>query len=298
MKLLSDFDGVWTHPREESRVQGEIVDQQLTEWAPAELRGVVPGWIAAARAAVLADPDRYGWAPGGRLSCFADEDPFAEHSGLMHYIHDRAGDDPVARALHDAVLAPGHDSLEAFGGAAHAQAVARVEASRGPGVLPAAAEAGRALLAAGVEIVLVSNSVGDKLDRWFAHAKLPHALHPERRAGALRLRGGARKFVLDRDASELLEVGELRIETRRPFYEAILREEAPDAVVGDVFSLDLALPLLLKRRESAWRHVRLFWLVQDYAPARVRRAIAAHAPEIEPVEDGLAGVAARMTARG
>jgi hypothetical protein len=296
MKLLSDFDGVWTDPRAESLVQGRIVDMQLVEWAPPERREEVRAWIAAARRAVLADPRRWGWAPGGRLSCFADEDPFAEHGALLHYIHARAAGDSVALLLHDAVLEPGHGSLEAFGGACHAQAVARVERERGPGVLAAEAGSGRRMLEGGVEIVVVSNSDGRKLDRWFTHAGLPHRPHPDAAPGALRLRGSARKFVLDPGASERLEVGEARVEIRRPHYEAILREEAPDAVVGDVFSLDLALPLALRRRDPSWRRVRIFWLARDYAPASLRRDIEGAAPEVEIVEDGLAGVARALGA--
>lgn len=294
MKLLSDFDGVWTHPREESRTQGDLVDAQLVEWSPPELRDEARAWIADARRRVLAQPDLYGWAPGGRLSCFADEDPFAEHSALLHYIHLHAGIDRIATALHEAVLEPGHESLEAFGGAAHAEAVARVEKSRGPGVLATAADAGRRMLSGGVEIVVVSNSGREKLDRWFAHAQLPHVVHPESVPGSLRLRGGARKFVLDPDRSAIESFGSLSVETARPFYDGILREEMPDAVVGDVFSLDLALPLVLKRTDPAWRNVRLFWLVHDYTPARVREQLASHAPEVEPIPDGLTGVAREL----
>lgn len=296
MKLLSDFDGVWTDPREESRVQGELVDERLLEWSPPERRNEIAAWLANARRAVLADARRWGWSPGGRLSCFADEDPFAEHSGLLHYVHAHAGSDPIAKLLHDAVLEPGHETLEAFGGAAHAEAVARVEYTRGPGVLPAATAAGQRMLARGIEIVVVSNSEGSKLDRWFGHAGLPHHAHPRREPGALRLRGAARKFVLDPYESETLEVGEARVEVRRPYYEAILRDEAPDAVVGDVFSLDLALPLVLRRREPSWSRVRLFWLANAYAPASLRRDLGRAAPEVEIVTDGLAGVAAALGA--
>jgi hypothetical protein len=82
----------------------------------------------------------------------------------------------------------------------------------------------------------------------------------------------------------------------------VLAEEVPDAVVGDVFSIDLALPLAMKRRDPAWRHVRLFWLVHPYTPERMTRALAGVAgeksvpPEVEPVEGGLAAVAKRLLA--
>ena len=60
--------------------------------------------------------------------------------------------------------------------------VERVEARRGPAITPEAADAGRALLAAGVEVVVVSNSGTDKLRRWFAHAR--HIAAPLRNTAA------------------------------------------------------------------------------------------------------------------
>jgi hypothetical protein len=90
-------------------------------------------------------------------------------------------------------------------------------------------------------------------------------------------------------------VGGLRVDVARPDYERVLREERPDAVIGDVFSLDLALPLALKRREPEWRDVRLFWLVLPYTPERMRREIGRlPAGEVEPVEGGLAGLSERL----
>ena len=297
MKLLSDFDGVWTHPREEAAAQGEFLDAQLLEWMPRERREAAREWIARARRAALAEPSRYGWAPGGRLSAFADEDPFAAHSALLHYVHAHREDDETAAALVAAGAAHGFDSLETVGGQAHAHGVARVEASRGPGILPTAATAGRLMLAGDVGIVVVSNSGTDKLVRWFQHAGVRAVVHPERAPGALRLRGAARKFVLDPARSDVREFGGLAVETARPHYEEILREEMPDAVVGDVFSLDLALPLRLKRDDLAWRDVRLFWLVHDYTPSRIRREVErAAGGEVEILEGGLAQVAERLLA--
>ncbi len=294
MRLLSDFDGVWTHPRDEAVAQGEILDGSLVDWIDPALRSDAKAGLAYMRREVRANPGRYGWAPGGRLTTFADEDPFAEHSGLLHYLHLHAEEDPVVDALLAAIREHGHDSLDSFGGWTHKEGVQKVEAARGPAILAAAADAGRTLLAGGVEIVLVSNSGTDKLVRWFTHAKVPNTVHPERPEGSLWLRGGARKFMLEPDASHLLKMGDIEIETRRPFYEEILREEMPQAVVGDVFSLDLALPLQLKRTEPAWRDVRLFWLARDYASPMIRRALMAHAPEVEIIEDGLEGVASRI----
>jgi hypothetical protein len=303
MKLLSDFDGVWTDPSAEAAAQGELLDRTLVGWAPETARVATADWLARARAACAADPRRYGWAPGGRaMSAFGDEDPFAPHSAILHYLHQHAAD-PVAAALLESIRAHGHADLDAFGGWAHAGGVQTVVAKRGPGILPAAAEAGRRLLAAGIDVVVVSNSGADKLARWFEHAGVPfHLGDGGTRAkrgsgpGALALRGGARKFVLDPARSDRLELDGVTIEVARPSYESALREERPDAVVGDVFSLDLALPLALRRREPAFAGLRLFWLVHPYTPAWLRARIESAAPEVECVTGGLPALADRLLA--
>jgi len=307
MKLVSDFDGVWTNPEAEGAAHGAELEAAFEAAVGEGDRAAARSWIANARAALRAEPARWGWSIAGRISAFADEDPFAEHGALLHYIEGARSSDPVAARL--AAAAEGSaGSLAAFGGRAHVSGVARVEAQRGPGVTAAAAAAGRSLLERGVEVVVVSNPVADKLARWFGHARVPFTLHPQRAARALRLRGSAKKFVLappgDAPAAsggapsppdDVLALGSLEIVVARPHYEALLREEQPDAVVGDAFSLDLALPLALKRREPAWRHVRLFWLVHPYTSERMSRAIARlPAGEVERVEGGLFEVSQRL----
>jgi hypothetical protein len=303
MKLLSDFDGVWTDPDAEGRAHGAELDAALLAAAGDRDHAAVLAWIARARAAVRAEPTRWGWSAAGRVSAFADEDPFTEHGALLYYLQEQRARDPIAAKLVGAIERTG-TTLDAFGGAAHVRGVRKVEASRGPGITRQAADAGRALLAAGVEIVVVSNSATEKLLHWFEHAHVPARTHPERAARALRLRGSARKFALAPGAGETLEIAGLSIDVARPEYARVLGEEAPDAVVGDVFSIDLALPLVMKRRDPAWRHVRLFWLLQPYTPERMRRALAPLAmgegglpPEGEPGEGGLATVAERLLAR-
>jgi hypothetical protein len=294
MKLLSDFDGVWTYPEAEGVAHGAELEAALLAGVGEGEREAGRDWIARARRALRAEPSLWGWRSAGRISAFADEDPFTEHGALLHYMEVARAHDPLAARL-AAVAEAGAGSLDGFGGRAHVAGVQKVEAGRGPGVTPAAAAAGRAMLARDVEVVVVSNSGTEKLGRWFAHANLPFRVHPDRAPRALRLRGSAKKFVLAPGAGETVDAGGLRVDVARPHYEAVLREERPDAVVGDVFSLDLALPLALKRREPEWRSVRLFWLVHPYTPERMRRAIAALPDgEVEAVEGGLAGVAERL----
>jgi hypothetical protein len=294
MKLLSDFDGVWTYPDEEGAAHGAELDAALAALVAEDDRAQVRDWLAAARLAVRAEPTRWGWVSAGRISAFADEDTFTEHGALLHYLHVRRASDPLAARLAAAAESRG-TTLDAFGGRCHVAGVQKVEARRGPGILESAASAGRAMLARGVEIVVVSNSGTDKLDRWFHAAQVPARVHPEKVQGALRLRGSARKFGLAPGTGEPLAVGDLVVDVARPDYEKVLREERPDAVVGDVFSLDLALPLALKRRDAGWRDVRLFWLVHPYTPDRMRREIdSLPSGEVESVEGGLAAVAEKL----
>ena len=294
MKLLSDFDGVWTYPDEEGAAHGAELDAALEALVPEGDRAQVRDWIAFARLAVRAEPTRWGWVSAGRISAFADEDTFTEHGALLHYLHARRDSDPLAARLFAAAEALG-TSLDSFGGRCHVAGVQKVEARRGPGILEAAAAAGRAMLARGTEIVVVSNSGTEKLDRWFQAAQVPARVHPEKVAGALRLRGSARKFGLAPGAGQPLAVGDLVVDVARPDYEKVLREERPDAIVGDVFSLDLALPLALKRRDPAWRDVRLFWLLHPYTPDRMKRQVASLPNgEVEAVEGGLPTVSERL----
>ena len=296
MKLLSDFDGVWTLPEEEGVANGAALDAALERLLGEADRAAVRAWVARARAAVLAEPWRWGWSTAGRISAFADEDPFTVHGALLHYLDVARADDPLAARLAAAIEAQG--SLGAFGGKAHTDGVGAVEARRGPAITADAVRAGKELLARGIEVVVVSNSGTDKLKRWFEHARLPFTIHPQRAAGAIRLRGSARKFVLASERADAFEVGGLTVDVARPHYEEVLREERPDAIVGDVYSLDIALPLALKQREPGWRDVRLFWLDRPYSPARVRRALATlRNGDVEIVDRGLHGVADRLVSK-
>ena len=294
MKLLTDFDGVWTYPDEEGVANGAALDAALEGMMGEEDRPAVRDWLARARAAVRAEPARWGWSTSGRIAAFADEDPFIEHGALLHYLDTARARDPLAARL-AAAVEQREGSLGALGGRAHQEGVRQVEARRGPAITAAAAQAGRELLAGGIDVVVVSNSGTEKLKRWFDHAGLPNRVHPDHAAGAFRLRGSARKFVLAPGAGDAFEAGGLRVDVARPHYEEVLREERPDAVVGDVYSLDIALPLALKRREPAWRSVRLFWLVQPYSPDRIRRGLASLPDgDVEIVVGGLHGVADRL----
>jgi len=291
VKLVSDFDGVWTYPDAEAEAQGEILDALLLAALPDALRERGRDWIGAGRAAVAANPRRYGWRAAGRLSAFGDEDPFTAHNGLLDFVRQAPDSDPIGRALRES-FGSSPRSLEEAGSDSHRRGVARVVAARGPALAAGAADAGGALTAH--EVVVVSNSPNAKLAEWFGSGGIRSAPHPESAPGVFRLRGESRKFEIDAGRSEMLRLGELEIETARPLYERILREERPDAVVGDVFSLDLALPLRLKLTDPGFRDLRVLWLVQPYTPRWLQAAVEWHAGDAFEEIDGIGGLAAAL----
>ena len=76
MKLLSDFDGVWTYPEAEGAAHGAALDAALVAAADAVDRDAVRAWVATAREVVRREPGRWGWSVAGRVSAFADVPQF------------------------------------------------------------------------------------------------------------------------------------------------------------------------------------------------------------------------------
>src|SRR5690242_7148906 len=98
MKLLFDFDGVWTYPEMESTAQGERLDAALAARLPARAAEMA-AWLEQARATLAREPRRYGWRSSGRVSAFADEDPYITHAALLHYVEVERAHDPIAAEL-------------------------------------------------------------------------------------------------------------------------------------------------------------------------------------------------------
>jgi hypothetical protein len=137
--------------------------------------------------------------------------------------------DPVARRYRDAVLAGGFDSLNAF-----SQHVFHA-ATHPPCLVPDAAALMAALHDAGAEVVIVSNSGVDKIDAWFGAAGID----------GVRVRGAAAKWQLG-GSDAAIDVGGRTIYVDRPRYREAIEAEQPDMIIGDVFSLDLAMPHVLR----------------------------------------------------
>jgi FMN phosphatase YigB (HAD superfamily) len=237
MRLLSDFDGVWTDQTEEARVvreafvaavaraQGQDLDQTQREYE-------------SFLGEILAQPHHNGWAPHGRLTAFVDEDPLLQTSSVGAWL-DRMSEPSESVALwREAARSLGHTTVSELANEIFGSATREYLAQGNHSLVPEAREVMDQLLQRGVEVVVVSNSDTSKLAKLFENI----GLRPD---VDLRLRGGAGKYVLG-DTPSSLSLGGRQVFVDRPRYAALLLEENPDLVIGDVTSLDLALPYSLR----------------------------------------------------
>ncbi len=292
MKILSDFDGVWTDQHLEAEAVRRFAIAALAQAGGRDLATATADYDAMLRE-VSDDPAAHGWAPDGRISAYVDEDPLCQCSAICRFIES----DPGAVATHyrDGVLAHGFASLAAFGEHCFHGGSARCREEHPPCIVPAAGEMLAALHAAGAEVVVVSNSASEKLIAFFAAAGVTAAedLAPDSRGATVRVRGSAGKWFLgETDAS--ISVGGRSIFVDRPRYRAVIADERPDLVIGDVFSLDLALPHVMRSAGDAGAPRRLVLRRHGHTPRWVldTRADGAIDAAVDQVGDLVTIVAA------
>ncbi|MEZ5979532.1 MAG: hypothetical protein R3F34_15135 [Planctomycetota bacterium] len=235
-RILSDFDGVWTDPAPEAREVEAGLVRRVAALVGRDAREVA-GEVALARDLALREPALHGWTPGGRLTAYADEDAFLEISGVASFL--THADHELADRYRTLLRAVGGVDLMVLAD----EAFREVGGTPGVGeILPEGADVLRELEELGVEMVVVSNSAPEKLVRLFGAIDV-HA--GENGDARVRIRGGARKWDLG-EGEDAIDVRGRSVRVDRPHYRRIVEEVAPDLIVGDVFSLDLALPFHMR----------------------------------------------------
>lgn len=276
-KFLFDFDGVLTDQTEEARRVRALFREQLIRLTGAA-ETEVDARLERAEAAMDREPWRHGWLVKGRVAAFADEDLFIRNNGLAACFDEMASADDTLEGMRDALPAHGYADFCALAQFAYEEMARETKAGAHEPIDRAAPIVLRALLEQGHSLVVVSNSGTDRIVRILGKCGLDPRTHAEAPAARLRVRGGARKFELG-DEAHSFTVDRYVIETARPVYEAIIREERPAAVIGDVFTLDLALPLQLTRSDpQAFGGMKIFLRTRRYTPGWSRHFVE-HAPE-------------------
>ena len=236
MKLLTDFDGVWTDPSNEAHFIADIIVDQVTRLTESD-RPAIQQRLDTLRQEILAAPTEHGWESAGALSAYADEDPYILNNAVCR---DLARNHPdlwcgIVKefANHSALSVTCYDAGAARQ-ARHAKPLMRAEA---PAML-------QRLLSRQWEIVFVSNSSDEKLHDCLGDLS-------QQAGGPIRVRGSAQKYRLTSPGtapSRQMAGRPVRID--RDSYYQIIKQEQPDVIIGDVLSLDLALPLAMRSSTS------------------------------------------------
>ncbi len=139
---------------------------------------------------------------------------------------------------------------------------------------PGAEGALRRALEAGFHVVFASNAPFEKVRDWLGcfGFQVADAARVGPAEAPLRAYGRAGKQELG-DRPERMELGGRSIRVDRPRYRALLERERPDLVVGDVVSLDLSLPIALRRRGEAGAPRAVALALHRHTPPWVRALV-------------------------
>ena len=284
-----DFDGVYTDPTEEGETcskyfQDKILACGLKEVGLDTIESV-DSWMGELRARQATRPFAFGWRSEGRVSAFTFEDPFIRNIGLADFLDYLAAEgDKKAKAV--LVSLKASDKISSFGELSE-QAFLQLKMKKraDPGAKKWVEDA----IQKGHEVIIVSNSASEKIEDFLDQNHYAPDARPK-------VRGGARKFGLGKNPRPILlakdmdgqKNGELSADSDRPTYEAALLEIQPDAIIGDVFCLDLTLPIRLKREGKLPFKWGIFYRHRDYTPSSMVDMITGRkslVPEVTMVRD-------------
>lgn len=279
MRIVMDFDGVFTDPSQEGAECYKNFRDAIVALELPELQGLasVDSWLGELMVRQASQPIQFGWRSENRISAFSFEDPFIRAIGLADYLdHLVKNKDPLATKVLSH-LAKSKD-VSHFGGLSEwsfHQLKLKKHAD------PEALEWVRNALKKGTDVWIVSNSASEKIEEFLNQNGFDQTLRPK-------VRGGAKKFGLGSKPKKVRiaqdsELGEVWVDTDRPLYEQALLEIKPDAVIGDVFSLDLALPIRLKRDGTLPFKWGIFYRLKDYTPSKMMDWVIAKNSEVPEV---------------
>ena len=285
MRIVMDFDGVYTDPTDEGEAcsrnfRNKIISLQLKE-SGLDTEEKVDSWLGELRARQAAFPFRFGWRSEGKVSAFTFEDPFIRNIGLADYLDhlEKNGDSRAKQVLAGLSRV---EKIKSFGELSE-WSFHQLRLKKAPDT--AAKKWVLDALNRGHEVFIVSNSATDKIEEFLNQAGFPEDRRPV-------VRGGARKFGLG-SSPRLLRVGSyagetVEVDTDRPLYEKALLEIKPDAVIGDVFCLDLSLPVRLKREKRLSFQGGIYYRHRDYTPSPMLDLVSGRqtaVPEVSVLRD-------------
>lgn len=262
MKVLTDFDGTLTNIEHEFNFECHYILRVLEErfgMPPEETQKL----LQSANAELQRSPRSYGWTCGPKITAFCDEDLFMMMSSAMTLLDTWKSNPPeeIASILNKYEGVVFYDIVEDAHQAMNLEPLC-------PGNVPDAEtiQALQTLLDRDCEIVVASNSPAQRIIDKFEYAGLLPVDHDNNPSAHFRVRGNVGKYKLGNTPNRL-DFGGRLVDVDRPFFEAVIREERPQVIIGDVFSLDLALPIdMLRRDPLVYEDLQLYLRTRSYTP--------------------------------
>ncbi len=274
MRILSDFDGVWTDQAGEAQAIQRAFARDAAPLVGLSGDEAFEQFLSFYRA-TLAQPAENGWWPRGHLTAFVDEDELLATGAVAHWLDRGEVGDPGA--LGDApdrwrqgIRRGGFENVEALANQSFGPAMRKYLESGAHGLVPEAREVVDELRRQGRDLVVVSNSPTPKLAAMFAAIGVQEE-------GGVRFVGDARKWWIE-DPGPTMSVAGRIVHLDRPLYREILLAEEPSLVIGDVASLDLSMGSALRARGELSADMRLLLRCPGEAPAWAREQTE-HGPE-------------------
>jgi len=279
IKLLTDFDGIWTNQDEEAEYVWNYIVNKLAEisgLAGEEIRK----FLGDVKKEMNKVPYLCGWMNNGMIACYYQEDPFGDNNAIFDFIGRRNGnsvDDSLSKRISyiaKSILKAGYSSLDKFSNDCFFESTSQFKAEGKLGPCKEAKEVLERILQKDVQVVVVSNSMTDKIQYLFSRIGLTPTSESSSVRGKLHARGNSMKFVIDKEYNALPEYftidSNYKVPLRRKQYYEVLLDEKPDYVLGDVFSLDIVLPLFLKLNNTEFKNPKVIQKLQPHTPGWVK----------------------------
>ena len=264
MKILFDFDGTLTNIQHEQELELSYLRSLVSKYCAID-QEAFDALYRLACDAIQQSPEQFGWCDNGRISAYCDEDLFMTVASAMtlldHWIETA---DPRVESIRALMLVSRKtfmEMTEETHAALNAKPLCPFNTPE-----PDAVRAILTLLDRDWEIVIASNSPASRIIEKCEFAGLKPVAHEDNPSARFRIRGNAAKFRLGHSPDPVDFHGRT-VDLSRPSYADIISRERPQVVVGDVFSLDLALPFELSRRDPmVYEDMQLYLRVRDYTP--------------------------------
>jgi len=279
-KLISDFDGVWTNQDIEANYVKLYIIRRISDISGINAQQV-ENILDESRIEMDKSPFEFGWRNCGHIACYYQEDPFGDNNAIFDYIDKHSSTrsyskhkQNLAKIKQSVLQKTSNNSLLEFSNECFVLSTTQFKLEGKLKPVKTAGEVIKALNKKGVEVVVVSNSKTEKIEHLFRKAGLKVTNEKAIVRGKLHAIGDAQKYIIDDSFKEipakLTITKRFHPMLRRRNYFNILLEENADYVLGDVFSLDLALPLYLRLNDKRFSKLKVIQRVQPHTPLWVK----------------------------